>query len=87
LLSDVIKAGKGKVSDLAISWSTFYAQRKDVEEELATKLKEAFKNDSNVLYIIVHWDGKKVKLLDKSECNETLTAFDILLWLSLCCLI
>ena len=30
------------------------------------KLMEAFKTDSNVLYIIIHWDGKKVKLLDKS---------------------
>ena len=64
--AEVIKAGKGKVSDFAISRSTFYAQSKDAEEEIATKLTEAFKNDSNVRYIIIHWDGKKVKLLDRS---------------------
>lgn len=64
--TDIIKAGKGKVSDFAISRSTFHAQRKDTEKKLATKLMETFKNDPNVLYIIIHWDGKKVKLLDRS---------------------
>ena len=56
--AQMIKARKGKVSDFAIS------KRKNVEEELATKLMEKFRNDSNNHFLIIHWDGKKVKLRD-----------------------
>lgn len=62
--SEVIKAGSGMISDFAISRSTFYAQRKDAEQELAEKLMEKFKSDTRDCYFIIHWDGKKVKLMN-----------------------
>ena len=60
--AQMIKARKGKVSDFAISKTTFHSRH--VEEELATKLMEKFRNDSNVQFLIIHWDGKKVKLMN-----------------------
>ena len=51
---DVLRAGKGNISDFAISRSTFHVQCKGTEEELAMKLMESFKSDLDVCYIIVH---------------------------------
>lgn len=64
--AEVIKAGKGKVADFAMSKSSFYLQRKGTEEELASKLMNEFRNDPKIKFVIVHWDGKKVKLADRS---------------------
>ena len=62
--SDMIRVGKGKVSNFAISKTTFQRQRKAGEAELAAKLMSMFLNNPNLKYIVVHWDGKKVKYMD-----------------------
>ena len=64
--AQVIKAGKGQVSDFAISKSIFHSQRKSTEKELAAKLMDKFRKDHDVKFLILHWDGKKVKLLNRT---------------------
>ena len=62
--SNMIRVGKGKVSDFAISKTTFQRQRKAGEAELPAKLMSMFLNNPKLKYIVVHWDGKKVKYMD-----------------------
>ena len=64
--AQVIKAGKGKLSDFTISKSTFHSKHKSTEEELAAKLMDEFWKDHEVKFVILHWDGKRIKLLNKT---------------------
>lgn len=66
LASEVIKAGKGKIKDFSMSRSTFYRPQKLAEETLSKKLIDKFKQNSQNHFMIIHWDGKKVKLRDTS---------------------
>lgn len=66
-LSAMLKAGGADINDCSLSVSTVYRQRKKTVTSQAENIKrniKAFGKEQSDTFVVMHWDGKIIQLLD-----------------------
>ena len=68
LMSTVLKAGGVDINDASLSVSTIYRQRKKKvtikAKEIRDNIKKFGEKDDEGMFVVMHWDGKIIQLLD-----------------------